>query len=173
MEQPTKGSYSYEFEETLRQGRIFDIIHTVKLQFNELIVNTERDGRVIPLYPVESVDLSIIDFLTGEFIENENYVVPRVESTSIVENEVVDRDTLEEIVFVFTTEFINDLIPDIISSPELQYDYVFDNETKSLTLTLLTPLYTNQEYTITINPTIISDKGVIMQKEFTLNFRTK
>lgn len=173
MEQPTKGSYSYEFEEALRQGKIFDLIHTVRLQFNEIVLNTERDGRKIPVYPVESVDLGIVDFLTGEFIENDNYIIPIVETTSIAETEIVDRDTLEEIVFTFSTGFLEGIIPEITASPDIVYEYVLDSEAKTLTLTLTTPLYTGQSYSITINPTIVSEKGMIMQNEFTLNFSTR
>lgn len=172
MEDPTKGSYTYEFEEALKQGKIFDIVHNVKLQFNEIVLNTERDGRKIPTYPVESLDLGIVDFLTGEFIENENYIIPIVESTNVAEGQIVSVQDLE-LVFTFSTGFLPDQIPDVVISPEVPYDYVLSSDDKTLTLTPITPFIANETYTVTINPTIVSEKGMIMQNPFELKFSTK
>jgi hypothetical protein len=173
MEEVIKGSYAYELEEALRQGRIFDIVHNVKLEFNEIVLNTERDGTPIKLYPVESLDLSIVDFETGIFIEGENYIIPKVVSSNIINNQRIDRNAIDTIEFEFNTGFLQGIIPEIQTTPNIEYDYEFDNENKKLILNLLTPLFENQTYSIAIVPNIVSDKGMIMQSKYELNFSTR
>lgn len=170
VEDIVKGSYSFEFEEYLRVNKIFDVVHSVKIDYQEIVANTAKQTE-LTIYPVDEIIFEMIDPVSGEtFNTPTNFTIPKILSLNPIDRSTtVNINSTIEINFNIPMQD-KDIYESITINPEIEYSYSFDTAMQILTITPTNLLVSGRLYDINILSTICAENGVALQGSTTYSF---
>lgn len=161
---PTKGQYAFEFDEYLTRNNIYDIVHSVKIEYNEIILEPKD------LFPVETKELEVIPLMDEIRIEHST---PTILSIS-VESDAIDVP-LQPIQITFSEEMADDesiISQSIYFTPETEIEYAWNTDKTILFVQPVGGFVPNTLYVLEVLPFLVSKYYVSIDKGLSLNFRT-
>jgi hypothetical protein len=173
-----KGNLAYEFEQQLRAGKIFDINHTVKIYYHELMVNYDTSPRrgAFIVGPVDDIEVALKSLpkheIGQELIYGSGVVVdtPQVISTMPEDGqESVNLDS--DIIFNFNVSMNKSSVEtNLLITPGVNADYVWNDSQTILTLDKIDPFVSGVSYSCSLSKKAQSVYGQGMQNDYDFTF---
>lgn len=178
----SKGNMAYEQEQQLKVGRIFDLNHTVKVYFHELIIDystASRDGGSI-IAPVDNIEVALkslsmyergIDLVYGS---GSSPATPAVTTTDPVD-EALHVDVDSNIIINFNISMNKDSVEaGILITPGVNADYVWNTAQTQLVIDKISPFVSGTAYTVSIADNYAkSSDDVYIDGDYDFNFTTE
>lgn len=168
----TKGSYAFQFEEYLSKGRIYDLVHNLKIKFLYFILND------VPISPVDNIEMSLKTLATqsNSTIDIQTYYSPVtsiVTSTTPVTN-TIGFDKTQSIIINFNNAMNESLTNSYIDiEPMFPCNFIWNDPSTQLTLSPKSGLLdASTNYIITIEKSAQSIYQATLEDDYILNFTT-
>ena len=168
----TKGSYAYQYEEYLSKGRLYDLMHPLKLKFMYLILNTSD------VSPVDNITVALNTLAsttraTEQIQEVDSSSTPTVSSTVPVAD-TTDVDKTQSVVINFNIAMNEGLTNSYIDiEPMFPCNFVWNDASTQLTLQPLSgELEANTEYVITVEKESQSFYQAPLEEDYIFSFTT-
>lgn len=168
----TKGEYSFQFEEFLKIGKIYDLVSNLKVKFLYFILNE------VDINLVESITSSLNTLATTSqssiFIENDFSSITPIVSSTVPITGATSVDKTQNVVINFNTTMNEGITNSYIDiEPMFPCNFVWnDTSTQLIISPKLGQLDASTIYTITIEKNVQSLKQSIMEDDYILSFTT-
>lgn len=164
---PTKGQYAFEFDEYLTKNKIYDIVHTVKLEYSEIIIEPKD------IFPVETKELELVPLTDEASLVGQDQSVPSILSVS-VESDATNVP-LQPIQITFSEEMADDesiISQSIYFTPETEIEYAWNTDKTILSVQPVGGFVANTLYVLEVLPFLVSKYYVSIKEGLLLNFKT-
>jgi len=169
----TKGNYSYQYEEYLSKGRIYDLMHPLKIKFMYFILNDSVDVAL-----VDSITVSLRTLATeinsSELIQTYNSPETPTISSTVPVTSSTNVDKTQNIIINFS-QSMNEAITNSYIDIEPMFPCNFIWNTSSTQLTLQPQsgqLDASTSYTITIEKSVQTINQATLEDNYILTFAT-
>lgn len=179
-----KGVYAFSFEEQLRVGKIFDVVHNVRCYYNKIVLlkpsQSSSDGKQRPfiISPVDDIELSVYKMINKDPLSGYDkltYVIPKpplITTTAPTQGEI-NFSRSDPIIITFNKSMDeNSVISNLDIVPYLECKKIFNLNGTQLIIDHDYLLESQTAYTVLINKNAKSAEGAILGTDFTLNFTT-
>lgn len=176
----SKGAFAYQFDEYLRTGNIWGLVHNFVIEFRYYAINAnDSHGNTLRIAPVDDIIASFYTFNNPDYRDNpilqnvmHAYAIPEVTTTTPTEGST-NFDRSYPIIINFNTGMDEDSVINAIdSNPFISSDYVFNNTSTQLYIDPVSDLQANTLYTITISTNAKSGMDQNLENDFVLTFTT-
>jgi len=168
----TKGSYAGEFEQQLIAGNIYDLVHTTKVYYHQLILNTTVNTVEDIVFAMKELDTR---YLATKTIITPNPIIPltpTISSTSPTDKET-EVDVASSIIINFNVAMKESSVEDAIKIvPPVDADYLWNNTSTQLVVDLYTNMISGTVYTVTIEETAKSGDEIPIAEDYVFTFTT-
>lgn len=161
----TKGQYAFEFEEYLRINKIFDVVHTSVLEYEEVIVDPKTSY---------SVSTKVLEVLSVDDIpETVDATIPYIVSISVSDDETaVIREPVQ---ITFSEEMLDDeplIDQSIYFTPESTIEYSWDDTKTILSVQPTGGFTASTYYILEILSSLVSKNYIQLRAGQSLGFTT-
>jgi len=171
-----KGSYTFKFQEYLKTNKLYDLVHTAKINFWDFMLSDY----------LENLEVNKLVFTFGELNSDTNTKIEESKDyinilkrdlnindpvySSITENSIVSKET-SQILFYFMNQ-TNELVIEnsFIIFPYVEHSFEWNDESNILSLKIKESLTSNTNYEVSFLYQIFS---LSRYNKYFLNFKTE
>lgn len=168
-----KGSYAFEFEQQLIQGNIYDLVHSIKVYYHQIVFN----GSVAPvddiLFSMKNLESPPVPnpYIFSSGIASPN--TPTISST-IPEDEEEDVNVNTDIIINFSSPMNEDSVEDNFSIyPYINADFSWNSASTQLVIDILTPLVSGTNYEASITDSAKDIYDIPIESDYDFEFTTE
>ena len=169
---PQKGSYSFKFEQQLTAGNIYDVMHTARVNYHQIVVDAE-------VAPVDDIITSLKELDTLYLATKIQYgdseyspATPTISSTDPADEEV-DVEVDSSIIINFSVPMVEQVVEDSFSIlPAVDADFVWNTGSTQMIVDVYTDLVSGTNYEVTIEDTAKSGNNVPISEDYEFEFTT-
>jgi hypothetical protein len=173
-----KGPLAYAFEDYLKFGNLYPLVHTVKVYFQNLVLITTSGNVNFPIYPVEDVIVSLeqwspIDISLSINNATIHLAAPPTVWSTIPEEGGIEVDRDNSILINFSQPMDEESVEGYLSSdPFISADFSWNSSGTVLMITPTTSLESGTLYSILLAQEAESVYGSVFEEDFELTFTT-
>jgi len=167
-----RGSYAGEFEQQLVAGNLYDLVHTTRVHYHQLVLNTT-------IHAVDDIIVSLRDLDSKEKATKTILSTwPTIPSTPIISStdpadEATNVDVASSIIINFNVAMNETSVEDALGIvPPVDADLLWNTASTQLVVDLYTNMVSGTAYVVTVEDTARSGEEIPIEEDYTFEFTT-